>query len=185
MKKYWLALLLMVQWISPAFALPVAASSAAGYRGDQVSLTLSEQASFFDAVEFYVRYDPGVLTYVGAGEGTLGLPVSIIDDGSTAGSAWISVVTGNPPTGQDGSLATVLFQILANAPLGDTAVVFEAAPELRDPALSPLYPFDSVAGKVSVLASTNIPEPGSLAVMGVAALVLVFARGAGRGIRHG
>lgn len=183
MKKCLLALLLL-QWLSTALALPMTASNASGHRGDQVSLTLGEQASSFDVVELYVNYDPTALSYVGAVEGTLGLPVSIVDDASTAGRTWISLVSGNPPSGQDGSLLTVFFDILAGAPFGDTAVSFVPAPEMRDPALSPLYPFDSVAGTVTVLGSGGAaPEPGSLAGVAVALLSLAVVKRAGRGNR--
>lgn len=163
---------------SPVFGL----SSASGFAGDTVSLTVSGDLDLFIASALTVNFDPLVLAFVGVTP-TAYLVQPIV---GAPGELELSIVSDNPGvtlgTGPSFSYFDLLFTILAGTPAGLSTVELLAGGLLffQDP-VDPLNPereetlaSGGLSGTVMVLANNDVPVPGTaslaLAALGLLAL---------------
>jgi len=179
--KYAVGLVLAITaWL--AHAAPVD-SAAQGYAGFNVTVKLNDPSTLVligSTIGF--TFDPTFLTYVSGGPGSI-VPapsfvsgVDLADVNATLGSGVASLAYPNPVAdGANGSLLELVFLIKASADPGDTSVI----DFICDPFGVGSCDYDfTVKATVTVLerATTPIPLPGTLPLLGLAVAALWWAR---------
>lgn len=161
----------------PAWALPFSLGApATGKQGSLISASLFDGGvTQLEAADFLLTFDSAVFAFSGAATGSAtsgfflvaGSPVSI---GGSLVQVEFSLATGGSPVdGTSGSLLEVDFLIKQKAPLGLSELVFASTP-FSD------YDIARTVGGVIVTQAQQVPEPGSLWILGVSALLLAAKR---------
>jgi hypothetical protein len=168
-----------------AQATPITASHESGYRGDFVSVVLQGTGIVgLEALTVDVTFDPTVLLFIDPA--ALGTLTSTFDDPPFAyldpstNLLTISLTTTGSAVHGTGSLLSIPFEILANAPYGDTSVGFtcvgfsNAAGSLG----CADFAFDPTTGVVTVLERQTqpIPTPATFWLLALGLPVLVATR---------
>lgn len=166
-----------------AWASPFTVTGDSGYRGDAVSVMLSDtQTSNLYAATIEVLFDPVALVYDHAtfgGQALSALDTLFINDsGSGSGRLIASLASSTllASNAEAGSLLEVFFSIQANAPFGNTNVTFQCLNDASGDTCTDDYNIPATSGQVNVLQRQSVPAPDTLWLLALGLPVLVAFR---------